>query len=308
MTEPIPLADVRSQCPSSVAIGTFDGIHVGHQALIRSAVVSARSCRVRAVVLTFDRHPLETLDASRAPKMITTAAQKARLIGELGTDMLVEAPFDDRMRQMEAERFVADVLVGQLRAVLVHVGEGFRFGNGRRGTADLLVSLGRPLGLSVRVLPAVYVAGAPASSSRVRSMLEAGDVEGAALVLGRAFELTGTVVRGDQIGRQLGYPTANIECDRRQATPADGVYATRVVIRDRSYPGACSIGTRPTLGGVGRVIEVHLVGFDGDLYGQAITARFIRRLRGQERYASLDDLTAQIAEDVRATCSVVSAG
>ncbi len=307
MTLTVPLTSVRNPGPTSVAIGAFDGIHVGHQALIRSAVAAAQACRIRSAVLTFDRHPAEMLDPGRAPMMLTTADQKARHIGELGADMLVVARFDEGMRDTEAERFVEDILVRQLQAAIVHVGEDFRFGKARRGNAEMLASLGPGLGLSVRVAPAVHVGGAPASSSRIRSLLEGGDVRSAALVLGRPFELIGVVVKGAQIGRRLGYPTANMDCDQRQATPADGVYATETTVGDRVYAGACSIGTRPTLGGIGRVIEVHLLGFSGDLYGQTIATRFIERLRGQVRYSNLDDLVAQIGDDVRAASQIVGA-
>ncbi len=306
MMTTIGLEAVGGTVPTSVAIGTFDGIHVGHQALVRSAVASARSCLVRSAVLTFDRHPMETLDPARAPKMLTTGDRKARLIGELGADWLVVARFDEAMRDMEAERFVEDILVRRLRATIVHVGERFVFGKGRQGSTQMLTAMGRRLGLAVRVLSAVYVDGAPASSSRVRTLLEAGDVRGASAVLGRDFELTGIVVKGDQIGRQLGYPTANLVCDPRQATPADGVYATQVLVDHRSYPGACSIGTRPTLGGTGRVIEVFLVGYDGNLYGRSLDVRFVERLRGQVRYSNRGELIAQIAEDVKVTCSIVA--
>jgi riboflavin kinase/FMN adenylyltransferase len=260
---------------------------------------------IRSAVLTFDRHPLETLDPPRAPVMLTTPEQRARRIAELGADILAVVPFDDAMRSMSAQAFAEDVLVRRMSACIVHVGEGFAFGRGRAGDTRLLRELGERLGFAVRVLPAVQAAGAPASSSRVRALLEVGDVATAADVLGRAFALSGVVVRGDGIGRQLGFPTANLQCRPRQATPADGVYATRVPLDGAVYPGACSIGTRPTLGGTARVIEVHLAGFSGDLYGRTLEVEFIRKLRDQERYERTEDLIAQIADDVRATCALM---
>ena len=292
--------------PTAVAIGTFDGVHLGHQALIRSAVQQAHTGLIRSAVLTFDRHPLETLDPRRAPLLLDTPDQRQRHIAALGVDLLLIAPFDDAMRSMEAEDFVTQVLVRGMAASTVHVGQGFVFGRGRRGDADLLRTLGRRMGFTVNVVPAVLVGGFPASSSRARTALEAGDVEGVASLLGRPFELAGTVVAGDRIGRELGYPTANLRCAVRQATPADGVYATTVHLDGVVYAGACSIGTRPSMGGTHRVIEVHLIGFAGDLYGRVIEVAFLRRLRDQQRYDSRDALTAQIARDVQDIARIVA--
>ena len=295
-----------SGAPTAVAVGTFDGVHVGHQALIRSAVQTARACLIRSAVLTFDRHPLETLDPARAPRLLDTQDQRERHISELGVDIAVVLPFDEALRSMTPERFIEEVLIGRMQAATVHIGEGFTFGRDRRGTVALLQQMGMRMGYAVSVLPPVMVGDAPASSSRVRAMLEAGDVEGAAEVLGRPFELAGTVVTGDQIGRQLGFPTANLQCQPRQAVPADGVYATAVDVDGTTFAGACSIGNRPTLGGTQRVIEVHLVGFDGDLYGRRLELAFLRRLRAQARYDGNEALVAQIARDVADTAATVA--
>jgi riboflavin kinase/FMN adenylyltransferase len=289
----------------SVAVGTFDGIHLGHEALIRGAVSAARHLLIGSAVLTFDRHPLEVLDPGRAPLLLTTPGQRALRIASLGVDHMVAVRFDEAMRAMPAETFVRDILVGAMRAAVVHVGETFRFGKGRGGDLGLLRRMGCSLGFAVHSVPAVTVGGAPVSSSRIRTAVESGAVGVAWQLLGRPFALSGEVVRGDGIGRRLGYPTANLRCSERQAPPGDGVYATRVMLDDEAFAGACSIGTRPTIGGSARITEVHLLDFDRDLYGRTIEVEFIERLRGQEHYDTLDALVAQIAEDVRATRSVV---
>ncbi|MBM3496749.1 MAG: hypothetical protein FJX72_20875, partial [Armatimonadetes bacterium] len=216
--------------PTSVAVGTFDGVHLGHEALIRLAIGSARETLVRSAVLTFDRHPLEVLSPGNAPLMLGTFDQRVERIAGIGPDVTVAATFDEIMRNMTAETFVADVLVGRMRAVVVHVGEGFRFGKGRGGDVGLLRAMGRALGFAVRPLRAVEVDGAPVSSSRVRTLVEAGAVRDAERLLGRPFALSAEVVTGDRIGRELGFPTANLGCAPRQATPGDGVYAVRVAV------------------------------------------------------------------------------
>ncbi len=288
-----------SRC--SVAIGTFDGLHLGHQALIRTAVETARAHGDHAVVLTFEPHPLELLSPGRAPLLLTLPDQREALMRDMGVTDLLIAEFDARMRDMAAADFVSSVLVNTLRARTVCVGEGFAYGRGREGSTATLASASRTQSFDLRVVPTVVVDGDTASSSRVRALLDCGNVEGAACVLGRPYAVPGIVERGEAVGRALGFPTANLRTDPRQLLPSDGVYATVVASGRRVHAGACSIGDRPTVGGTRRVFEVYLLGFDGDLYDSQLEVRFVARLRGQQRYGSLDDLVVQMRKDVEET-------
>jgi riboflavin kinase/FMN adenylyltransferase len=284
---------------ASVAIGAFDGIHVGHQAIIRAAVEDAGSHGRLALVFTFDRHPEELLRPDRAPDYITTPAQRQRLIADLGADGLVVARFDESLARLSPEEFVRTVLKGCLGAQAVVVGENFRFGKGRAGDVAYLESAQAEFGFTLRALPPVLVDGEPASSTRVRECLRAGNFAEAEAVLGHPYWLAGTVITGQKLGRTLGYPTANLALTVRQVVPADGIYAVRARLDDgRPFGGACSIGNRPTIAGAGRSIETYLLDFNEDIYGRGLELRFVRWLRGEERFDSLEALTAQMARDV----------
>jgi riboflavin kinase/FMN adenylyltransferase len=298
---------------AAVAIGTFDGVHLGHRALIRAAVEDSRALGCESVVFTFDRHPAELVSPESAPAYLASPRQQERLISELGADHLVVARFDAAMRDLPAEAFVDQVLVARLRAKSVHVGQGFRFGSERRGDESLLRRAGRARGFRVRPLAPVEADGGPVSSTRIRQLLGEGDVVAAARLLGRPFELDGVVVSGDRRGRLLGFPTANLAPAGRRVVPADGVYAVRVRLGP-SLPepgrpvlrGACSIGVRPTLGGTQRTIETYLFDFDGDLYGQELELAFVARLREERRFPTLDALTDQMRLDVQEARRILS--
>ena len=297
---PLPFA------ASTVAIGTFDGIHVGHQAIISAAVRDAERFKRPSVVFTFDRHPADLLAPDRAPGYLTTPEQRNACIAELGVESLVVATFDRSLAGLAPDAFVEDILVGALGAKTIVVGDNFAFGRGRSGDVAFLDAAQSRYGFQLISLQPVEVVGSPASSTRVRQLLGAGEVAEAELVLGHPFWLSGTVVEGQKLGRQLGYPTANLEPRFRQVVPCDGVYAVRVRLDDgRVIGGACSIGNRPTVEGAGRSIETYLLDFDEDLYGRRIDIRFVRRLRAEARYDSLDALTTQIAEDVRLARAVL---
>lgn len=300
------LSEAADLGPSAVAIGTFDGMHLGHQALVQSMLQSARLHGLRSVVLTFDRHPMETLDPSRAPTLLTSQAQKERLIAGMGVEAMVVLPFDAALRDLSPEAFVRAVVVETLKARTVHVGEGFAFGRGRSGTLETLVQLGASCGFSVDVQRLITVAGVPVSSSRVRDALLSGAIEEVTAMLGRPYAVEGVVVGGDALGRKLGFPTVNLETTPRQCLPCDGVYATIVSGEELLRPGACSIGTRPTVGGEHRVLEIHVLDFQGDLYGRNLEAAFVKRLRDQVRFETLDALVRQMEADVEATRSVTT--
>lgn len=283
---------------SSVAIGTFDGLHQGHQALIAAAVADARAQDRAAVVFTFDRHPAELTAPDRVPGYLTTPKQRVEILSALGVDDLVIARFDERFRELSPESFLRFVVYGILGARAIFVGEGFRFGRNQEGDTDYLRAAQERYGFALTVLEPVLVDGERASSTRVRQCLRAGDIEGAQRILGHPYVLSGIVVEGERLGRQLGFPTANLRLTQAQVVPADGVYAVWAEWRGRRWKGACSIGVRPTVGGTERTIEVYLLDFSGDLYGETLDVEFVARLREEMQFPSLEALVEQIVRDV----------
>ena len=271
-----------------VAMGTFDGVHLGHRAVISGA----------DTVLTFDPHPLQVLRPEAAPRLIDTFPVKRDLIAELGVEELVVLPFDREFAALEAEDFVRDVLVGRLRTERVSVGANFRFGRRARGTPELL----REAGLETRVVPLVEVDGETASSSQIRGLVAAGEVDLAARFLGRPFVLEGEVVSGDRRGRELGMPTANIVPDDRYVCPGHGVYAATA----RGHAAAVNVGVRPMFEtGRGLLVEPYLIDFEGDLYGQTLRVAFLERMRGERSFESTEALIEQMHRDVAMAREIV---
>jgi riboflavin kinase/FMN adenylyltransferase len=287
-----------------VTIGVFDGVHRGHQRTIGHTVERARDLGVASVVVTFDPHPSEVVRPGSHPAILTEAARKAELIEQLGVDVLCVIPFTLDFSKLSAETFVHDVLVEHLHATVVVVGENFRFGHKAAGDVSLLAQLGRTFGFTVEGAPLVSSDTSTetvVSSTYIRSCVDAGDVAEAARALGRPHRLEGVVVRGDQRGRELGFPTANLLVAPHAAIPADGVYAA-YVRRGRSngpaLKGAVSVGTNPTFSGRERRVEVYLLDFDADLYGERLSLDYVARLREQRRYDGVQPLIDQIAKDV----------
>lgn len=300
--ETIPTPFARS----TVAIGTFDGVHVGHQAIIRAAVADARAHGRPALVFTFDRHPAELIAPERLPGYLTTPAQRNHLIAEQGADGLVIARFDSSLRERSPDEFVRDILKGLLGAEAIVEGSNFRFGKGAAGDTAYLERAQEEFGFTLHVLEPVRVGGEPASSTRVRDCLRSGNIAAAETLLGHPYWLAGTVVEGQKLGRTLGYPTANLAPTYRQVVPADGIYAGLARLADgRTFGAACSLGDRPTIEGAGRSIEAYLLDFDADLYGQEMELRFLQRLRLEEKFDSLEALTAQMARDVEQTRAIL---
>jgi riboflavin kinase/FMN adenylyltransferase len=287
--------DEAESRPRRIAIGTFDGVHLGHRRVIAGS----------DTVLTFEPHPVSVIAPEHTPKLLTPLAAKAELIAELGVSELVIIPFDSDFAARSAEQFIEEVLVTRLRAQRVSVGENFRFGNRARGTPELLAADSR---FETVIAPLLEVDGEIVSSSHIRGLVAAGEVAQAGLLLGRPFELSGTVVAGDSRGRELGFPTANIVPDERFACPGHGVYVARALLPGapehiggprRSYASAVSIGVRPTFAtGRGELIEAYLLDFQGDIYGQELRLRFLQRLRGERRFSSASALIEQMREDV----------
>ena len=301
-----------------VTIGAYDGVHLGHQAVLRLVHELSRARGHEAVCLTFDRHPAEVVRPETAPKLLTSTAQKVELLDATGfVDRTCLVPFDEARSREPAETFVHDVLVDRLRARLVIVGADFHFGHRRHGSVRLLEQMGAELGFEVLGLGLVPIegeaSGLPYSSTEIRRLLADGLVADAARLLGRPprpHEVRGMVETGDRRGRELGFPTANVAVPERICLPADGIYAGTYVTPDGvERPAAISLGRRPTFyeRADTPLLEVHLLDFTGDLYGQEARVRFVERLRGEERFDSVEALVAQMGRDCDAARALLGA-
>jgi riboflavin kinase/FMN adenylyltransferase len=293
-----------------VTIGIFDGVHEGHQRIIGRAVELALERGVPAVVLTFDPHPIEIIRPGSHPPVLTGSRHKADLLEALGVDVMCVLPFTPEFRQLTAEEFVHQVLVERLHVTGVVVGENFRYGAQGAGDVAALTASGRRFGFTVEGMALQGSAETTYSSTYIRSLVDAGDVAEAARVLGREHRVEGLVVRGDQRGRAIGYPTANLSLIPWSAVPADGIYAGRL-LRGLSRKGeelvaAISIGTNPTFAGRERRVEAFVLDFEGDLYGERVALTFTSRLRDTVRFDTVEELVAQMDIDVARTREVVS--
>jgi riboflavin kinase/FMN adenylyltransferase len=281
---PLPDAEPR---PRRVAVGTFDGVHLGHREVIRGA----------DTVLTFEPHPSAVVAPAGAPRLLTTFERRAELIAGLGVEELVVIPFDRAFASRSAQSFIDDVLVGALGATYVSVGENFRFGHKASGDPALLRADGR---FEARVVPLLEVDGEVVSSSHIRGLVLGGAVEYADRLLGAPFTFSGEVVEGDRRGRALGFPTANLVPRDGYVVPGHGVYACRARTADgATHVAATNVGVRPMfVTGRGELIEAFLVGFDRDIYGQQLRVEFLKRLRGEKRFESVDAMVEQMGRDV----------
>ena len=284
------LPDVRPAEGRSVAVGTFDGVHLGH----REVIAGSDS------VLTFEPHPVSVVAPQHTPKLLTTPERKAELVASLGVQEMIVIPFDAEFAQRTAEQFIDEVLVGALGATQVSVGENFRFGNRAKGDPELLSAEER---FATVVHPLLELDGEVVSSSHIRGLLQAGDVAEANRMLGSTFRLSGVVAHGDERGRELGFPTANLVPAEEFVCPGHGVYACVAGGR----PAAVSIGVRPTFDtGRGELIEAYILDFDGDLYDQTLTIEFIERLRGERRFDSAEALVEQMRADAERTREIAA--
>jgi riboflavin kinase/FMN adenylyltransferase len=289
----------------AVTVGNFDGVHRGHAALIAALRARAGEVHGPAVVVTFDPHPIALLAPDRLQPLLTTPADRAELLHRTGADHVLILRTTPELLHVEARAFLDGVLGEALAAKAVVEGFNFRFGRGRAGSTELLAEWCRGRGLPLTVVPPFRLGGTVVSSSRVRAALEAGDVAGAAELLGRPYRLRGVVGEGARRGRTLGFPTANLV---RPATlvPGDGVYAVRALVDGgAAWPGAANVGPNPTFGEQARKLEVHLIGFAGDLYGRPLAVDFVARLRDTRPFAGPADLVEQLKADVAAARRVV---
>lgn len=282
-----------------VTIGVFDGVHRGHQHLVRSLVAEAHSHGHYAGVMTFDPHPDEVLQGPKGRYYLTTIEERAELLSELGADYVVTHPFNREVMQIRASDFV-DRLVAYMRPSHLWVGEDFALGYEREGDVDFLAAQGSQKGFDVRAIPLVDSAESIVSSTDIRQALKQPDLPSVAKLLGRAYSVRGEVVLGKKRGRQLGYPTANIEVPPGKLIPANGVYAGWVTFNGQQYMAATNVGYSPTFGNEAVTVEAFLLDFDQDIYGETVEFSFERYLRPEMKFNGIDELTAQMAQDVAA--------
>ena len=302
------LADLERR-PRALAIGTFDGVHVGHRAVIGQAVALAAERGLLGTVLTFDRHPLAVVDPAHAPRLLTPLTEKIRLIDELGPEELVLLPFDEALAALTPTRFCEQVLADALQARVVVVGENFNFGAGGAGDAAQLRACGAAHGFETVVVNLVTEYGKTISSTRIRRLLNHGELEEVREILGRPPSTVGLVVAGDRRGRTLGVPTANIDVEAGTIFPGRGVYAARVHVDDAWYRAAVNIGHNPTFRNKAVetthvTVEAFLLAFSGDIYERPIRVDFLHKIRDERRFDSVEELIAQMRRDIAETAGL----
>ena len=283
-----------------VTIGNFDGVHLGHQAVIQQLNALARQLELPAVVLIFEPQPLEFFAPDKAPPRLSSFREKVTWLGEHGIDRVICLRFQQTLAQLSAQDFVERLLVGEVGARFVIVGDDFRFGKGRSGDLHMLQEMGKTRGFDAISTETLMSGNERVSSSQIRLLLAAGDMDGAAALLGRPYSMMGRVIHGDKRGRELGFPTANIAI-KRSKSPMLGVFAVQVSGVDGAvYEGVANIGTRPVFAGSQVLLEVHLLNFDRNIYGSHLQVNFLKRLRAEQKFESIDLLTEQIRKDIEA--------
>jgi len=278
--------------PLHLALGVFDGVHAGHQAVISRAVEAAREDGGQAFVVTFSPHPIRVIAPAKAPaSLLATLDEKAAVVKSLGVDGVLVIRFDADFARMAAEEFVGKICAGNVASIAV--GEDWRFGSKRSGDVDMLRRMGADLGFRLEAVAPVMWDGERISSTRIRQAIRDGNFDAVEKMLGRPYEVSGKVIEGRKLGRELGFPTANLRLGDLQ-TPKDGVWVVEV---DGKHRGVANLGMRPTVGGDEKLLEVHLFDFSGDLYGKTLRVKFLRHIRDERKFASLDELKEQIAKD-----------
>ncbi len=281
-----------------VALGNFDGVHLGHRAILKAAIDRARAAAGTAFALTFDPPPAKVLAPARAPRLILAPEDKLELLRDSGIDGVIVIAFTLALSQLTPAEFVRDYLLGRIGAREVVVGHSVSFGHARAGNAEVMAELGRQMDFETIVVGPVTVEGAVVSSTRMRELIAAGEMRTVARLLGRNHFLSGTVVHGRERGRTIGFPTANLD-SATECLPPDGVYATRVVLPDGAFASITNIGMRPTFAEPARTIEAHIFDFDRDIYGAKVRLEVVERIRGERKFESGQALAAQIAEDLK---------
>ncbi|MDA8440867.1 MAG: bifunctional riboflavin kinase/FAD synthetase [Peptococcaceae bacterium] len=298
--------DTNGPGPQVIALGNFDGVHIGHRQLITATVAKAKQLGAQATVLTFNPHPLQLLAPDKFPRLLSTLNQRLHYFAQLGVDQTILLPFTQEIADESPQKFVADVLVGKLHAAHIFVGFNYTFGQGGKAGPAELEELGRTYGFGVSVIGPIAVQGVTVSSTEVRQAMERGDIADAKAFLGYWPALEGIVVSGDRVGRTIGFPTANVEPLDEILIPARGVYAAWVAVDGKLWPSMVNIGLRPTFQTVERpTIEAHLFDFAEDIYDHKVEIIFCQRLRDECKFASIDELIAQLQQDKMQTLHVL---
>jgi riboflavin kinase / FMN adenylyltransferase len=283
---------------SSVTIGNFDGLHLGHRRILEDLVRTAVASRTASVVMTFSPHPLQVLHPGRAPKLIVPTEDKLAQIESLGIDYLLLVKFDEALSRLSGEVFIREILVASLRVQHIFVGHNFVFGHKRSGNVALLETLSREYDYSVHVIPPVAVRGSRVSSTGIRELIRAGRISQANRLLGRYYSLQGRVVSGQGLGRTVLFPTLNLEA-QNEILPGNGVYATLAVFEGESHPAVTNVGTRPTVSGTNLSVETHLLSPAPEAPPSSLELQFLHRLRDERKFPSVDELKNQIANDIQ---------
>jgi len=281
-----------------IALGNFDGVHIGHQTILRAAIDCAQAVGGSALAVTFDPLPAKVLNPNRAPRLIMTPEDKHELLRSFGLDGVIVLTFSRELSTLSPEEFVREYLLSRIGARMVVVGHNVSFGHARAGNAEVMQRLGHDLGFETTVVGPIERDGIAVSSSQVRQMISVGEMKRAAALLGRCHFLRGPVVHGRERGRAIGFPTANIQ-SRTECLPPDGVYATQVVLEEGRYPSITNVGMRPTFGEPERTIEAHIFNFNRDIYGREVKLEVAERIRPERKFESAQALAAQIASDLQ---------
>ncbi len=302
-------SEFTSEKPVVVTIGTFDGVHIGHQEIIRKLIDSARSNNLESVILTFFPHPRRVLQKGSEFKLLTTLNEKIALLEATGLDHLIIQPFTKEFSRLTALEFARDILVNRLNTKTLVIGYDHHFGRNREGNFEQLQEYGETYGFNVQEIAAQDIENVAVSSTKIRKALDLGAIEKANSFLGFKFMLTGSVVSGRALGRQFNYPTVNLKPDESyKLIPLSGVYVVETTIDEKHYFGIMNIGKRPTVDGRRKTIEIHLFDFKGDLYGATVQVRLLKRLRAEQKFASIEQLFAQIKKDEHKARELIKSG
>lgn len=280
-----------------LTLGNFDGVHLGHQKIFKALKEEAQKIDGEAIVFTFDPHPLQVLDPQRCPPFITPFKKKLMLVEMLGIDVIIVATFDLGIANIVPQTFVRQILVDKIGAKKILVGYNYYFGKDRKGNVEMLIQLGKKFGFEVKVIGALKVNDTPVSSSKIRELIQGGQMGEAAQLLGRNYRLMGKVIWGSGRGKDLGFPTANLEI-LNGLYPKTGVYAVEVIMGDKTYPGVADVGYNPTFGKNPLSVEVHILDFSADIYGEEIQLVFYKRMRDEKAFGNSDSLVRQMKKDV----------
>ena len=293
------LDEIRDMEPAAVALGNFDGVHLGHQKLISKAVECAKQRELKSAVFTFSNHPRDLLPKAKKVKSILYKNEKAEIIESLGVDYLINIPFTKEIMNMDPVSFIEEILLNRLHMKAAFCGFNYRFGKEAAGNPRVLENIGIDRGFTVYEMPAYRIKGNVVSSSLIRTMIASGQVERCKTYMGRNYEIGGEVVVGNRLGRKLGFPTSNLVIDPDMVTPPNGVYVTYCDYNGVRYPSVTNVGNKPTIGRYGKNVETHIFDFDRELYGKKIIVEFLKKTRDEVRFDDVKELSEQIVRDCR---------